>query len=464
MPYNPGVQDMSGQLRAQGKLAQVQGVASGLSSGFESYQQNKMRNQALQGENEGLLKIFMQDGETKKYAPAGIEQYLKKAESGGGMTLDDNIRLNNMLNSAIKTRGVIDQQNQAAADAGFRKAAAIRLDEENTRLQEFRKSLATGTAQGKKTLGDYNTFMGQLDKEEQDYRLNKPFEVSQMTGPASASPGMQGMPGMPSFEIDKSKAFSGPPTAVSKFDSPGISNRDPRAPEQSLLSMQQQATRANQEVNQNPQINMPQSVFGVTPRQGPVGSGYRTPEEIQKLVYDYLPGSDSAMQRILGYGGAITPDIMTRENQIQAGMDKSQLMDARSQAIAANTEQRRMEARIRQAASDAQNAVNAVYARNADARGQTAEERAEAAATRASKLGFKEVLTQQMGSDKQNQIDSIDREIRSKPLAQRILDKLTRDNFVVPKSEMSKVEKLIEDTGMTPEAKDALRKQIRVSK
>jgi hypothetical protein len=111
MAYNPGVTDISGQLRAAGKVAQAEGIASGFSGGFQAYQQNKLRNQVLQSENEGLLKAFLSDPETAKYAPAGIDKFLKKAEEGGGMSLKDNMFLNGALNTALKTRGAIDQQN-----------------------------------------------------------------------------------------------------------------------------------------------------------------------------------------------------------------------------------------------------------------------------------------------------------------------------------------------------------------
>lgn len=110
MPYNPGIEDRSGQLRAQGKISQVGNIAEGLAEGFRAYEQNKVRNQALQGENDGLVKVFLQDPEMSRYAPEGIDKFLQKAQSGGGLTLDDNIRLNGMLNTAIKTKGAIQQQ------------------------------------------------------------------------------------------------------------------------------------------------------------------------------------------------------------------------------------------------------------------------------------------------------------------------------------------------------------------
>jgi hypothetical protein len=114
MAYNPGVQDISGQLRAQGKVARTRGIAEGATEGFLSYQQNKIRNQVLQGENEGLLKAFMSDPETAKYAPGELQKFIEKTQKGGGLSLKDNIQLNGMLNATLKTRGVIEQQKEQA--------------------------------------------------------------------------------------------------------------------------------------------------------------------------------------------------------------------------------------------------------------------------------------------------------------------------------------------------------------
>jgi hypothetical protein len=113
MPYAPGVEDISGQLRAQGKRAKTSGIAQGAVEGFQAYQQNKFRNSVLQGENEGLLKAFMSDPETAKYAPADLEKFIEKTQKGGGLSLKDNIQMNGMLNATLKTRSVIEQQKEA---------------------------------------------------------------------------------------------------------------------------------------------------------------------------------------------------------------------------------------------------------------------------------------------------------------------------------------------------------------
>jgi hypothetical protein len=48
MPYNPGIQDISGQLLAQGMQARAQGIAGGVTTLFQGLQQNQMMtNQAI---------------------------------------------------------------------------------------------------------------------------------------------------------------------------------------------------------------------------------------------------------------------------------------------------------------------------------------------------------------------------------------------------------------------------------
>lgn len=124
MPYQPSQVDISGQIRGRAIAASGQNIAEGFGSGFEAYQQNKLRNQILQGENEGLLKAFLADPQTKQYAPDGIDKFLTKAEKGGGMSLGDNVQLNGMLNAALKTRGVIEGQKQQAAQADLQRQQA----------------------------------------------------------------------------------------------------------------------------------------------------------------------------------------------------------------------------------------------------------------------------------------------------------------------------------------------------
>lgn len=144
--YNPGVTDISGQLRAQGKVAQAQGIAQGISGGYQEYAQNRARNAALQGQNEGLIKAFMQDEETKKYAPEGVEQFIEKTIKNGGLSLNDNIKFNGMLNSALATKGHIQDQKLKAQEGALRdqqlKASQSVMAQQARDQEALAKSLA----------------------------------------------------------------------------------------------------------------------------------------------------------------------------------------------------------------------------------------------------------------------------------------------------------------------------------
>ena len=55
MPYNPGVVDRSGEIRAESQLAAGNALLQGLTSGVETYRKNRLQNQILTGENDALL-------------------------------------------------------------------------------------------------------------------------------------------------------------------------------------------------------------------------------------------------------------------------------------------------------------------------------------------------------------------------------------------------------------------------
>jgi hypothetical protein len=114
--YNPGVTDRSGEIRAAGKMSLGAGIAQGAAEGYKAYQQNTLRNKALQGENNGLLSVFMNDPEARKYAPEGLEKFIDKSIKGGGLSLNDNVQLNGLLNTAIATKSAIQKQKGEAQD------------------------------------------------------------------------------------------------------------------------------------------------------------------------------------------------------------------------------------------------------------------------------------------------------------------------------------------------------------
>jgi hypothetical protein len=142
--YNPQVQDRSGELLAQG----ISSAADSVAQGMQAYQQNKLRNQAIQGENDALLKLFAQDPDLKKYAPEGLEKFVERSVKGGGLSLKDNVQLNGMLNTTLKTKGVIQEQAMQRQQQEMNKKAMemqqiqmAELQRKNAILQEQQAQL-----------------------------------------------------------------------------------------------------------------------------------------------------------------------------------------------------------------------------------------------------------------------------------------------------------------------------------
>lgn len=86
----------------------------GAESVAKQYAENKFRNQAIQGQNEALLKQFITDPEMEKFAPEGATKLIEKAQQGGGLSLSDNIKLNGYLNTTLSTRKAIQDQQMDA--------------------------------------------------------------------------------------------------------------------------------------------------------------------------------------------------------------------------------------------------------------------------------------------------------------------------------------------------------------
>jgi len=119
MAYNPQITDQSGMLLAQGRLAGGMAALGGLSEGFETYQKNKLQNQILSSENEALIAGLQQLQQMKvpgvsQMAPPGMDRLIKRHLEGGGLNLNDAMKLNAMLGTTLKTaKTTQDMQAQA---------------------------------------------------------------------------------------------------------------------------------------------------------------------------------------------------------------------------------------------------------------------------------------------------------------------------------------------------------------
>jgi hypothetical protein len=99
MPYAPSVNDNSGQIMAQG----IQGFGQQLAQSFGDYQKHKVHNQALQGENEGIINALTTNPDLAKYLPQDSQKLLEKKMKAGGLSLADSAKLNGYLTAGVKT-------------------------------------------------------------------------------------------------------------------------------------------------------------------------------------------------------------------------------------------------------------------------------------------------------------------------------------------------------------------------
>lgn len=108
MPYNPQITDQSGMFLAQGRLAGGMAALGGISQGIQTYQKNRLQNQILSSENEALIAGLQQLQQMNvpgvaQMAPPGMEKLIQKHLEGGGLNLNDAMKLNAMLGTTLKT-------------------------------------------------------------------------------------------------------------------------------------------------------------------------------------------------------------------------------------------------------------------------------------------------------------------------------------------------------------------------
>ena len=119
MAYNPGIVDRSGDILARGRLAGGMAALGGISQGIQTYQKNKLQNQILSSENEALIAGLQQLQQMNvpgvaQMAPPGMDSLIKRHLEGGGLNLNDSMKLNAMLGTTLKTaKTTQDMQAQA---------------------------------------------------------------------------------------------------------------------------------------------------------------------------------------------------------------------------------------------------------------------------------------------------------------------------------------------------------------
>lgn len=170
MPYNPGIQDISGQLLAQGMQARAQGIAGGVTTLFQGLQQNQMmtnqaiaRFQAATAANPKLLDFLNKAGTDQSPIPVNPDVLKAYSDIKSGKT--------NVQNTALLAQ-FADSYNQAEMaqqQQMFRQAQMQSMASENQlRQAQTMKTLAelqgVGVPRGQvMTLEDFRKLPSDVD-------------------------------------------------------------------------------------------------------------------------------------------------------------------------------------------------------------------------------------------------------------------------------------------------------------
>lgn len=126
--YSPFLQ--GAQMAAQGRMQGASAFAEGVSQGFQDYLKKREQNAILEGKNNALLRDIAQDPQLS--ANPEIQKYTAKMAKGGGLTLNDNIKLNAELTTTVESaRNRQQQQAQALA----MEASRFQLDQAKANQQ-----------------------------------------------------------------------------------------------------------------------------------------------------------------------------------------------------------------------------------------------------------------------------------------------------------------------------------------
>jgi hypothetical protein len=98
-------------MAAAGRQRGTEMLQQGISQGFEDYLKKREQNAILEGRNNALLRDISRDPELSSVPE--IQKYTAKMAKGGGLTLNDNIKLNAELTTAVEaTKARRDEKRQ----------------------------------------------------------------------------------------------------------------------------------------------------------------------------------------------------------------------------------------------------------------------------------------------------------------------------------------------------------------
>lgn len=142
--YSPFLQ--GAQMAAQGRMQGSNALTEGISQGFQDYLKKREQNAILEGKNNALLRDIAQSPSLSSNPE--IQKYTAKMAKGGGLTLNDNIKLNAELTTAVEAARM-RQEEQRQKDylklqqdaAAINAERAAREKAEYTRRNTFQENI-----------------------------------------------------------------------------------------------------------------------------------------------------------------------------------------------------------------------------------------------------------------------------------------------------------------------------------
>lgn len=224
MPYNPGIQDISGQLLAQGMQARAQGIAGGVTTLFQGLQQNQMmtnqaiaRFQAASAANPKLLDFLNKAGTDQSPIPVNPDVLKAYADIKSGKTNVQNTALlaqfadsYNQAQAAQQMQELRQAQIQSiASQDALRKAQASKLQTELDQMKRLGE-LYAGFAKDEPKAEGVNGAPSQLQRGTGEMSL---MGLTRQA-PSGQSVGAQPMAGAQSFDFSMPQQSQMVPTSV----------------------------------------------------------------------------------------------------------------------------------------------------------------------------------------------------------------------------------------------------------
>ena len=201
MAYNPGVSDISGQLRAQGMTRGMNSLLEGFDVGVKTYQQNKhiadtsIAKFGAAVANSDALKTLLTDENERSKLPSDVVKAYLKLQKEGSLGVRDASLLGGFADSYTKSEEDRQQRALRAAQMGqiSQQIAASQQANQLAQAQNAREQMAANRAEGQygrnlNAVENMRRIMGTADTLETG--VDPQFPAGPDNGPASLGSSM----------------------------------------------------------------------------------------------------------------------------------------------------------------------------------------------------------------------------------------------------------------------------------